>query len=1210
MTGAARASAGERPTRGRADPAGPDHSKVPGVVAASVLSLAIGAVAFGAECSVEGTGFRIREFREGAVAFGNRSYVLRNIPARFRGWKFTQLRGGVRSTLSVTAETDGAIYIATATSLPGIDLEGWRRVEGVGFHYTDKGRTALVVFARGYKAGSKLRVPQGNWTGAMVIAPMLSGHAARPDSSNVPGVVIDHSPAVSGQYIGSPSIAVLPGGDYVASHDFFGPGTKYNEMAVFGSEDGGKSWKQLSRFKGQWWSTLFVHRGALYLIGTSKEYGHVVIRRSEDGGRTWTEPKDGKTGRIRDDARYHCAPVPMLAHGGRIWRAFELVEGKRPRWAALVFSAPVDADLLDAESWRMSEPLTHLWSRSQWIEGNIVHAPEGKLVNILRTNGQGGDKAAIVHVSADGRGLSHDRTKDIIDFPGGGAKFTIRHDGKTSRYWSIGSKQTNPKAYRNTLVLTSSRDLRSWKVEKVLLHHTDSRRHAWQYIDWLFEGDDIIFVSRTAWDGAHSAHDANYLTFHRIRDFRNMTMKDSAPGALAGTKALAKETRTVTNSIGMELIEIRPGSFMMGQDKGGDRDERPVHKVTITRRFLMSATEVTNAQYERFDPQHRKLRGKRGLSKEEDEAVIFVSWHDAVRFCEWLSKKEGKPYRLPTEAEWEYAARAGTTTAFHTGDGLPKAYHKQQRFGWHPRPVSLAVGRTPPNAFGLHGMHGNVEEWCHDWYGPYEAAGQVDPVGRATGLFKVTRGGSHNTDVEFLRSAGRLGTLAEDRHWLIGFRVVQAELPATEPLPPAPAPAAMTGVGRTEFDWSHGPDMREPFFEGPIRFVRKPARGSSVPFYRHNHCPSITWCPNGDLLAVWFSTETERGREMTILASRLRAGRSEWDEPSEFFKAPDRNMTGSSLFHDGKGTIHHANGLEAAGGWANLALVVRTSTDNGATWSAPRLAGDEHQPRNQVIDGMSMTKEGWLIQPCDAVHGGSGGTAIHVSRDGGMTWIDPGAGTPKPNFKQDKTGGTIAGIHAGVVQLRDGRLLAFGRGDNRLGSDDNIGERMPMSVSRDMGQSWQYGASEFPPISGGQRLVLMRLRVAPSSSVRPNIRHGREGPIMFVSFTDASKARKKEGMLFPVAPGKRHRGFGMFAALSFDEGGTWPVKKLITGGERRRLDGGAWTRSFTMDATNAEPKGYLAATQTPDGVIHLISSALHYRFNVAWLKQPAPAGRR
>ena len=351
-----------------------------------------------------------------------------------------------------------------------------------------------------------------------------------PDHSKIPGTVITHSPASSQVFIGSPSLIVLPNGNYVATHDFFGPGTNDDEMAVYGSEDRGESWKQLSRFKGQWWSTLFLHNGTLFLIGTSREFGDIVIRRSEDGGNTWTDPKDGNTGLIRNDAHYHCAPVPLLINGGRIWRAFELgVEGERPHWSVLVFSIPLDADLLTADNWRMSKPFKFDWPGSkwiEWIEGNIVLTPDGKLVNILRTYGEGGDKAAIVHIAEDGIELSHDREKDIIYFPGGSSKFTIRYDEKSSRYWSIGSKQTDPKAYRNILVLTSSVDLWNWKVEAILFQHPDEVYHAWQYVDWLFEGDDIIAASRTAYDdglgGAAAAHDANYLTFHRIKNFRKI----------------------------------------------------------------------------------------------------------------------------------------------------------------------------------------------------------------------------------------------------------------------------------------------------------------------------------------------------------------------------------------------------------------------------------------------------------------------------------------------------------------------------------------------------------------------------------------------------------------------------------------------------------------------------------------------------------------
>ena len=359
----------------------------------------------------------------------------------------------------------------------------------------------------------------------------------QPDHSKVPGVVVDYTPASSVAYVGSPSIVVLPNGDYVMSHDFFGKGTNYDTMAVFRSSDRGETWRQTAKFVGQWWSNLFVHQGDLYLLGTSREYGYAVIRRSTDGGETWTTPEDEHTGQISAEDRYHCAPMPVVAHKGYLWRAFELAHGPREEWLAQVLSVPEDADLLQAKNWRFSEPFQHLWEQAQWIEGNVVVTPDDQLVNILRFNmrnlpreviDQGEDHAAVVHISEDGKTLTHDR--DIINFPGGGVKFTIRFDEQTNRYWALGNKQTNPKAFRNTLVLNSSEDLKDWRVESIVLHHPDPVDHAFQYVDWQFDGDDMLVASRTAYDdglgGAHRAHDANYLTFHRLENFRDRTMDD------------------------------------------------------------------------------------------------------------------------------------------------------------------------------------------------------------------------------------------------------------------------------------------------------------------------------------------------------------------------------------------------------------------------------------------------------------------------------------------------------------------------------------------------------------------------------------------------------------------------------------------------------------------------------------------------------------
>ena len=216
--------------------------------------------------------------------------------------------------------------------------------------------------------------------------------------------------------------------------------------------------------------------------------------------------------------------------------------------------------------------------------------------------------------------------------------------------------------------------------------------------------------------------------------------------------------KSFSNSIGMQFVRIEPGTFMMGSAdanltdeltsgkeylKDGDWDEQPVHQVNISIPFHIGIYQVTNAQYEEFDPDHRELRGKIGFSQDDDEAVVFVDWHDATRFCEWLSEKEGLPYRLPTEAEWEYACRAGTTTHYHTGDTLPDVFHKNVGESWYPdegrsrgaeEVVPLHIGKTPPNAWGIYDMHGNVEEWCQDWYGPYEAHPQIDPCGRRNGV--------------------------------------------------------------------------------------------------------------------------------------------------------------------------------------------------------------------------------------------------------------------------------------------------------------------------------------------------------------------------------------------------------------------------------------------------------------------------------------------
>jgi formylglycine-generating enzyme required for sulfatase activity len=286
----------------------------------------------------------------------------------------------------------------------------------------------------------------------------------------------------------------------------------------------------------------------------------------------------------------------------------------------------------------------------------------------------------------------------------------------------------------------------------------------------------------------------------------------------------------------MELLPIPAGEFFMGGTEPAEKlskafaaykrppeyfaDEYPRHKVRITRPFLMGRYEVTVSQFRRFcaesgykteaetdgtggwgyDPAQGKCYGRDvkfnwrnpGFRQTDDHPVLNVTWNDAVAFCRWLSKKEDKTYRLPTEAEWEYAARAGTETRYANGDdpgcladvanalddrGRTSFPHVQELDiapGGRPR-FPLPVGSLMPNRFGLCDMHGNVWEWCSDWYAAdYYAHSPVDdPQGPAEGDRRVRRGGGWNSFPLWARAAMRNWNTPKSRCVNLGFRVVR-----------------------------------------------------------------------------------------------------------------------------------------------------------------------------------------------------------------------------------------------------------------------------------------------------------------------------------------------------------------------------------------------------------------------------------------------------
>jgi formylglycine-generating enzyme required for sulfatase activity len=275
----------------------------------------------------------------------------------------------------------------------------------------------------------------------------------------------------------------------------------------------------------------------------------------------------------------------------------------------------------------------------------------------------------------------------------------------------------------------------------------------------------------------------------------------------------------ITNSLSMKFTRIKAGEFLMGSpdtDKDAYDDEKPQHRVRITRPFYLGVHEVTRGQFRRFvDDSGYQTEAEKdgkggwgwneaankfeqaprytwrdpGFEQTDEHPVVNVSWNDAVAFAEWLGKKEGKTYRLPTEAEWEYACRAGTTTRYFPGDdaealaevgNVADATAREKYPDWKNTIASRdgfvytsPVGHYPPNAWGLHDMHGNVREWCWDWCGGdfYKSSRVDDPAGPFQAAYRVIRGGSWDCDPRYCRSAHRSRSAPDSRGYYLGFRL-------------------------------------------------------------------------------------------------------------------------------------------------------------------------------------------------------------------------------------------------------------------------------------------------------------------------------------------------------------------------------------------------------------------------------------------------------
>lgn len=363
---------------------------------------------------------------------------------------------------------------------------------------------------------------------------------ARPGT--VPGTVVNylsmHDPKYkfAGQYLCTPCLLSHPDGYLLASMDLYERAAPQNLTVIFRSDDGGESWYHVSELFPCYWGTLFMHRGELYMLGTSTEYGDLLIGKSTDGGYNWLTPTVLHRGACnRSGPGWHKGSGRVTEHAGRLWCAVDYGSHVIGTHASALISAPVLSDLLDSSSWVITDPLSYdpKWEGASqgdnrgFIEGCAVVGCDGNLYNFLRYNIDRGTPnhglAGILRAdtASPEATLSH---HCFVSFPGNHSKFDIVRDDVSGRYYSIISRIYDsrlPKA-RNLLSLVASANLTDWTTVADLIDYRDHdpAMYGFQYVSFLIDGEDIIYLCRTADNGAHSYHDSNYITFHRIKNFR------------------------------------------------------------------------------------------------------------------------------------------------------------------------------------------------------------------------------------------------------------------------------------------------------------------------------------------------------------------------------------------------------------------------------------------------------------------------------------------------------------------------------------------------------------------------------------------------------------------------------------------------------------------------------------------------------------------
>ncbi|MCA9230152.1 MAG: hypothetical protein KDA57_05850 [Planctomycetales bacterium] len=434
----------------------------------------------------------------------------------------------------------------------------------------------------------------------------------------VPGTVVAHIAASNDYKYNSPSIAILPDGTYLISHDVTGNNAPTPKPTyVHRSTDQGQTWNQISTVNSLTWANLYNIGNDVYLMGNSG--GSFVIYKSTDGGVNWTSPVSSTTGRIGQSnatTSYHTGPMPLVEHDGRLWRSIEtrIPGGSSNDLYAGVMSIAIGDDLLDASNWTFSNRILSQdsWlpgnAFNSWREGNVVVDRDENLVNLIRVDPPKGSQevAAIMRVQ-DANTITFDPNNDIIDFNGGAKKFTIRYDAGTDRYWTFANIITPynadptvlPSSHRNIVALVESPDLRNWDVNRIVVQDlSDMEYIGFQYWDWQFEGADMVAASRTAYPdglgGAIRFHDANFITFHRVEDFATKRPTQSLVADTNNNRVMRYEL-TETN----QWMPV--GQFELGNSFAGTGLNKPMGLAKDSEGHVYIGEQTDGGRVLRFD---------------------------------------------------------------------------------------------------------------------------------------------------------------------------------------------------------------------------------------------------------------------------------------------------------------------------------------------------------------------------------------------------------------------------------------------------------------------------------------------------------------------------------------------------------------------------------------------------------------------------------